>query len=120
MIWFKKKKRKPKEFRVRKITFIGEQDGVPEQELKSSLNILFSNKKTVMSAYLARVNYGNPNKFDVALCIRSEIPEDIALKKEAGQIFSAKFGNHEHLDIIFIRKEQETALRKVCNPFFEK
>ena len=120
MIWFKKKQRPPEELTVPNITFIGEQDGIPEQELKSELKILLRTKDTVMSAYLARVAYSKSSEFNVALCIRSEIPEDVKLKQEAGQIFSAQFGVHEHLDIIFLRKEQETDLQQVCNPFYEK
>jgi hypothetical protein len=120
MIWFKKKQRPPEDLTVPKIAFIGEQDGVPEQELKSALNILFRNNTTVMSAFLALVDYGNSIEFNVALCIRSEIPEDFHLKEEAGRLFSAQFGPHEHLDIIFLRMEQETDLRQVCAPFYEK
>jgi hypothetical protein len=120
MIWFKKKQRLPEEHTVPKITFIGEQNGVPEQELKSELNILFSKTITVRSAFLTRVDYGNSDEFNVALCIRSDMPEDVDLKKEAGRIFSAQFGPHEHLDIIFLRMEQEADLRHVCKPFFER
>ena len=119
MIWFKKKQPTPEEVTVPKITFIGEQDGVPEQGLKSELKLLFRNNDAVMSAFLARVDYGNSSEFNVALCILSEKIEDVELKKEAGRIFSAQFGTHEHLDIIFLRKEQETDLRRVCNPFYE-
>ena len=120
MIWFKNKQRPPEELTVPKITFIGEQDGVPEQELKSALTILFSNHATVMSAFLARVDCGSSSEFNVALCIRSEIPEDVDLKEEAGRIFSAQFGTHEHLDVIFLRMEQEKDLGHVCKPFYEK
>jgi len=73
-----------------------------------------------MSAYLARVDYGDPSECNVALCIMSKIPEDIDLAEKAGRIFSEQFGTQEHLDIIFLRKEQETDLRQVCRPFYEK
>jgi len=120
MIWFKKKQRLPEELTVPKITFIGEQNGIPEQQVKSGLNILFHKTTTVRSAFLARVDYGNSDKFNVALCVCSDTPEDVDLKKEAGKIFSTQFGTNEHLDIIFLRREQETALRHVCKPFYER
>jgi len=121
MNWFfKKKQRSSEELSVSKINFIGEQDGVPERELKSALNLLSIKNGNVLSAYLARVEYGDPSKLNVALCIRSEKQEDIKLKREAGRIFSSQFGTHEHLDIIFLRKDQETDLRQVCKPFYKK
>ena len=120
MIWFRKKQRLPEELTVPKIAFIGEQNGVPEQKLKSELNILFHKTTTVRSAFLARVDYGNSDAFNIALCISSDTQEDAELKREAGRIFSAQFGHHEHLDIIFLRIEQETDLRHVCKPFFER
>jgi hypothetical protein len=120
MIWFRKKQRLPEELTVPKITFMGEQNGVSEQELKSELNILFHKTTTVRSAFLARVDYGNSDEFNVALCIRSDMAEDFDLMREAGRIFSAQFGTHEHLDIIFLRMEQETDLRHVCKPFYER
>ena len=121
MIWFRKQKqRPPEEITVPKLNFISEQDGPPEQDFKNALLPILSRRPHVLSAFLARVDYGKPNEFNVSLCIRSELPEDIQLKKEADRFFSSQFGTHEHLDIILIRPEQEVELRRVCFPFYEK
>ena len=120
MIWFKKKQRSPEKIKVKRISFIREQDGVPEQKLKSALVILFQDSKSVISAYLARVDYGNSEEINVALCIRSEKVKDIKLQEKAARIFSDRFGSHEHLDIIFLRDDQETDLKKVCTAFYER
>ena len=120
MIWLKKKQRPTEELTVTKINFIGEQDGIPEQNFKTAINILLKKHENILSAFLARVDYGNPEEFNVALCIRSNEKDNVGFKKEAGEIFSAQFGAQEHLDIVFLRKEQEADIRKICSPFYEK
>ena len=99
MIWFiKHKQRPPQEITVPKVKFVGEQDGPPEQDFKNALIPIFSKRSSVSSAFLTRVDYGNPDYFNVALCIWSELPDDNKLKKEAGQLFSRQFGTHEQLN----------------------
>ena len=121
MTWFQRhKQRPPEEVHVPIVNFIGEQDGPPEQELKQSLRALFQARDTVISAYLARVDYGNPQDFNIALCIRQVDPLDERVKIEAAQIFSKHFGSHEHLDIILIRDDQEDGMKRVCKAFYEQ
>jgi hypothetical protein len=85
MIWFKKKQRSSEKIKVKSITFICEQDGVPEQKLKSAFVNLFQNSKSIISAYLVRVDYGDLKDINVALCIRSEKFEDFKLQEKAAQ-----------------------------------
>jgi hypothetical protein len=119
MLWFKKKRR-PQELHVPKISFICEQDGVPERDLKQKFIPLFEVRDHILSAYLARVSYAKPDELNVALCIRMNKKDGIDLRKAIGEIFAAIFNRKEHLDIIFIQSNQEEELRKVCQPFFEK
>ena len=120
MTWFHRhKQRPPEELNVPTVNFIGEQDGPPERELKQSLRALFLRHSAVISAYLARVDYGNPQNFNVALCIRQTDSRDDSVKIDAGRIFSKHFGSHEHLDIILLRDDQENALKTVCKPFYQ-
>ena len=119
MVWFRKKK-KAKSISVPSISFVGEQDGVPEQELKNNYLQLLQERQHVQSAYLARVTYGDSDAINVALCIRMECETDDALRKDLGNLFTATFNQKEHLDIAFIRDDQEEELKLVCQPFYEK
>jgi len=120
MFPFKKKKRRPAEtVWVPKTKFLCEQDGIPERELKQSLIEALNKRSHVRSAYLARVEYDKPDEMNVALCIKMDKEDDPALRKEIGNIFAGLFGAHEHLDVLFLRDEQVTEIRSVCNAFYE-
>ncbi len=121
MIWFKKQEqRPPEELTVPKVSFIGEQDGEPEREFKNAVVPILSKRSHVLSAFLARVEYGSSDEFNVALCIRSGKSDDIEMEKDIGKAFSSQFGTHEHLDTILIRADQEDEIRRVCRPFYER
>ena len=120
MFWFKKKRRKRTEqLRIPKITFVCEQDGNTERDLKQSIFALLEEREYVYAAYLARVKYNDSHELNVALCIRMDREDDSMLRKVIGEIFAAKFNQQEHLDIIFISNEQEEELKQVCRPFYE-
>lgn len=119
MPWFKSKSTKhPEEIQVPKLRFLGEQDGVPERELKDRLIKFFQVDQSILRAYLARVAYSDPSPLVVALCLRSEFGPDRVVVEKIGKIFASMFGSHEHLDIIFLDGQQEHELAKVCSPFF--
>ena len=108
-------------FRVRQVKYLGEQDGPAERELKKQLSIVVSRKSTIYRAYLARVNYGQTNPEAVALCVRAERgPDDRQLAEDAGKIFASMFNVHEHLDVLFLKPQEEIELAKVCRPFFDR
>lgn len=103
-----------------KIKFLCEQDGVPERKLKARLADLFSSISSVNRAYLVRIDYGNSDEFNVALCIRiePELFDDIDIK--INKVFADMFKTDEHLDLLFLTENREIALSKVCRPFYQK
>ncbi|NOY84049.1 MAG: enhanced serine sensitivity protein SseB [Nitrospirae bacterium] len=111
-------KEKPDSFSGGSIHFLAEQTGVSENELKEALVKLFQSQKRAVRAYLAQIEYDKKNETNVALCIWFEYRDDEKLASDVSSIFRRMFGPHEHLDILFLNKQQETALRKVCCPFF--
>lgn len=115
---YSKNKDKLSPFISNKIRFIAEQIGVYENEFKRELITVFIEQQKNMRAYLARLEYGSVKDFNVALCIRLEIDEDVTLAREAASIFSRMFGRDEHLDILFLSNDQEKELRNICCPFF--
>jgi hypothetical protein len=118
--WFKSKYTKhPEKIQVPKLRFWGEQDGVPERELKDRLIEFFQCDQTILRAYLARVAYSDRSPLVIALCLRSEFGPDRGVVEKIGKIFASMFGSHEHLDIIFLDGQQESELAKVCSPFFD-
>jgi hypothetical protein len=119
MSWFNPKSKKhPKEIQVRKIRFLGEQDGVPEREFKSRLVEFLQRDQSVVRAYLAQVAYSEQSPTAVALCLRSQFGPDRGVAEKIGKIFASMFGGHEHLDIIFLDDQQESGLARVCSSFF--
>jgi hypothetical protein len=99
------------------IRFVGEQDGIPEQLLKTRLVARFKRHATVQRAYLAQINVGD--KPGVALCLRSDAGPDRHLVLEIGAIFAGIFGAHEHLDVLFVTELQELDLKRLCPAFYE-
>jgi hypothetical protein len=113
--FLRKRRRQPEVHRQPVIDFVHEQDGPLEQQLKQSLrNDLRS--AGVQRAYLARVSYGDPGSYEVALCLITR--EDPALAARVGSVFAQLFGTNSHLDIMFPAPDQEARLAAVCRPFF--
>jgi hypothetical protein len=101
------------------IEFIGEQAGPVEDDLKAKCRQVFAELPDIRSAYLARLSYGEPASYSVGLCIRSGVGVDDPLQKRLGQIFTDTFSRDQHLDILFIRDDEEEELKRVCRPFYE-
>lgn len=119
--WIKNKStRRPAEkLRVREIQFIEEQDGDAERDLKAKLVTLFDQLRLVRIAYLARVQYDSSDSVDVAVCVRGQRGQDRMVAERVGQVFASIFARDQHCDIMWITPEQETALTKVCRPFYK-
>jgi hypothetical protein len=98
-------------------TFLGEQDGQPERELKANLVELFRPDPDVRSAFLVRVRYKGSQYTNVALCLETS-REDADLVKALALIFHNMFGAHESLDILFLRPEQLPQISGVAKPFY--
>ena len=73
----------------------------------------------VERAYLALAEHGDETGVHVTLAIKSSCGEDPALIRKLMSIFSEMFSSHEHLDVIFVRQDQERQLRDVCAPFYQ-
>ncbi len=99
------------------ISFLGEQDGAPERELKESLVRLLP-KLAVRRAYLVRVLYEKPETELVALRLSGPPSEQVV--SEIAQVFSSMFNEESALDIMFVAEEEESRLARVCAPFFER
>ena len=110
--------KEPQVQRIQNIKYIGEQDGAIEKELKSEITKIFKDNKGVKRAYLAQAIYGESLNCDVILCINGK--EDINLIRSIDECFSRIFNQHMHLDIIFIEKDKEIEVQRVCKPFYEK
>lgn len=119
-MWFRRNSKKhPQEMRMPEPMFLGEQDGLPERELKAKLNEFFRRDLSVRIAYLARVKYGEQAGVNIVLCLRTQFGPDPGLAEKIGRIFASMFGTNENLDLLFLNDAQENALRKVVTPFFE-
>ena len=101
------------------IQFVGEQDGSVERDLKSHFVELFRHESMVKSAYLARAQHSDRTGVHVTLAIRHSGGEDPNLIPKLATIFSSMFSSHEHLDMMFLREDQEQQLRAVCAPFYQ-
>lgn len=100
------------------LRFTGEQDGIPEREFKERVAALLDQACIVERGYLARVAYESASVEVVALCLLAEEPQD-ALLREIAAVFASMFGRDQHLDILFVDRDQEQELARVCAPFFE-
>jgi hypothetical protein len=98
------------------IRFVCEQDGLPERDLKAALIPELRRSGSVQRAYLARVQYGDDNPMDVALCIRG--PEDPELVRRVCARFAELFNTEVYLDILFLSDIQEDELARICKSFY--
>jgi hypothetical protein len=103
---------------VSDVLFLGEQDGVPERELKARLIPVLNGTRTVARAYLAKIAYGPIGSANVALCLRTTTEPDSCLLQALSQVFSSMFSSNEHLDILVLDDEKEARLSGVCHAFF--
>ena len=104
---------------VQSVSFLSEQDGPPERELKDKFRTLFGQLQLIRTAYLALVRYDNAGPIHVALCVRGQPGQNRMFAERVSQVFSTMFGSHEHLDTIWLTPEQETSLAQVCQAFYE-
>lgn len=101
-----------------KINFLIEKNGKSETEFKKKVSELLSQYSRKVRAYLALVSYGSEIDHNVALCIFSEESIDESILKQIFSIFENMFSLKEHLDVIFLTKDEEHELRQISFPFF--
>jgi hypothetical protein len=100
------------------VDFVGQQSGPAEDELKRAFLQVIAETPTVQSAYLARVYRGSMPS--VAVCIRSSIGMDDKVEDRLNEIFKSRFRQDQRLDFLFLLEDEESRLRQVCPPFYEK
>lgn len=100
------------------VRFVGQQDGPIEKDFTSRLSAFFEQKKANLAAYLCRVHYGDPSQVSVAICLASPDGQQIEIVDGISLIFREMFGQHEHVDIMFIGEEQVLSIEQVCRPFY--
>jgi hypothetical protein len=105
---------------VEQITFLSDQDGSIERELKAGWVDYLKSDIHVTLACLARVRYGNSSEEKVALCLRADTAERRALVERLSADFRRLFKTTQSLDIIFLSPEQLSRLLKVAKPFYEQ
>ena len=98
--------------------FVGEQDGVPERELKDRFSEFITAAGVHCRAYLARVEYGSLQGLNVALCVSVQSGDIQVIKSGVARIFREMFRTNEHLDVIVLSESQEHELKAVASRFF--
>jgi hypothetical protein len=101
------------------ITFLAEQDGAVERELKSKLSELFLSERAVQRAYLVRVRYADAASITVALALLAAPQSKDTLVSAIGDVFRLMFGVGQHLDILFASPAQGAKISMVCRSFFQ-
>jgi hypothetical protein len=110
--------RSPETVNVPGIRFLREQDGIPERALKNALVTLFEPDERIWKAYLAVVDHGVNTAHSVTLCLRTVMGPDKKLVAAIGNCFASQFHATQHLDILFIDREQEADVARICSPFY--
>jgi hypothetical protein len=120
MRWFKRAGQ-PAEMRVQRVTFLGDQDGTVERELKTQLLPLLESDSNVRKAYLVRVAYDDAiDHIAVALAIERDLGPDRQLVASVSTIFASMFRRDAHLDTIFITEKHKPGIEAVSRPFFTR
>jgi len=108
------------ELQVQQITFLCEQDGNVERELKIQWINYFKGDVHVVLACLAKMRYGDSSEQKVALCLRADGAERRTLAERVSSDFKRLFKTTESLDIVFLSSEQQQRLLLVAKPFYRQ
>src|SRR6267142_6822997 len=123
--WLKKRRNeqrsKSESLRVRRVTFVCEQDGDVERGLKAHLVARFGSAPHLIKACLVQVRYEDSPELKVCLCLRTHgsVP-DTDLVRVASLEFGEIFRDTESLDMLFITPIQEQQISVVAKPFYEQ
>jgi hypothetical protein len=98
-------------------SFLSPQTGQPETELQVRLRELFQDWPSIRRAYLVKAELNGHDT--VLLCLKVTGMPDASLVDDVGKVFVGLFNRSQHLDIMFIRDDQERELAAVCAPFYD-
>jgi hypothetical protein len=107
----------PSQFMAGSVRFVCEQDGVGERTLKNAVSARLEAAGIVGRAYLMRVDYGNGDEFNVALCLRVLSGDARVATETASRTFHQLFSTEEHLDVLVLTEEQEQVVQSVAKGF---
>lgn len=108
--------RESENFRAREIVFLHEQDGANERLLKNQLSLTLRQERSVERAYLVRARLDDVES--VILCLANYFGPDPRMEKKIGETFRSLCNTGDHLDILFLAREQEAQVAQVCTPFY--
>jgi hypothetical protein len=111
-------RRFPELRREPRIEFLGEQDGPSERQLKELLVPELRRHSAIKRAYLARLGFQPHAEPSVGLCLVSLAGEAPALVASCAALFRGLFADGVPLDIVFLTREQEEDLVRVCRAFY--
>jgi hypothetical protein len=100
-----------------KVTFLREQQGLPESQLIARLKREVFPNAGIDRAYLVQVAYPHGGR-GVALCLSGVEDRKEEIATGIAGIFHEMFNDHMHLDIIFLEPAQEAEVNRVCRTFF--
>jgi hypothetical protein len=106
--------------KVSGVRFLGEQTGPTEKLLTDKLSQIFASNGLILRAYLVRASYATkPDALNVVLALLTKTGrEEPTIVREIGATFASFFGRTQHLDILFIRTDQERGVESVCPAFY--
>jgi len=108
----------PEKITVPAVSFLGEQDGPFEQQLKSAIVKILEPKPQILEAYLARLHIRDSPTDSVALCLWGTGDPDVSIVEAVGRSFAQLFAGTQFLDTLFLTEGQRDGLMRVCRPFF--
>ncbi len=106
--------------RVPEITFIGEQNGCVEEELKVRLAARFRSDSHVNEAYLVQVHYGDAPEVKFALCLETGDDIQPQIVAAAGCEFHRISNSDTSMDILFLSHDQHARIASVAKPFYRR
>jgi hypothetical protein len=112
-------RRRLNELSLSRFSFVGEQDGPPERELKEQCRPVLARYPDALRAYLCRVRYeGEPNDH-VALCIAGR--QNRRLTKKIAKTLNRLSKGRASMDIMFVppNAAREREAQAVCAAFYE-
>lgn len=95
------------------------EDLAGQPEFKAALSRLFEENPPVERAYLARAAHDDNRTTVVALCIASRDGQNAELLKALQQLCGEAGASLQSVvDILFVTKHQEDAMKRICSPFY--
>jgi hypothetical protein len=104
--------------RVPPISFLCEQQGHSEDELKQKLSSYFRSELAISSAFLLQVRYGNSAEQHVALCIHGDGVDQKAVQEHTSKIFREMFKSDQSIDIVFLGPDKTQLALRAGKPFY--